>query len=775
MYLHRASNRHEKQSGDISGATGGSQQINFGGDSAAEQNYREFRNWVYVFIKAICTRLSGQEYQVGQVIGAEANPERRAKPGMSKAQRATLPSFLKSAHQELEIFESHPLLDLLNRPNQLQGKAEFLSLSITNLYLTGQAYFLRDGFEKNDGEVSEIWAIPTSWVAPQHDGKPFSSYKIKFGSMATAVDVPPEAVQRIYFPDPSGVSEAYSPVAAAITPIRTDNLIQSSQEKMFENGIFPRLVLRAARMPSQDGSTEQQRRFVLTSAQRKHLTFTIRQLWKGVANYGDPPIIDGMIDDITKLSNSPAEMDWLQSGAQVKARIAQAFGVNPIVVGEITGVNRAQATVADQMFCDGVINPLIGMLSIALTEFLGPEFDQELRIKIWLELCVALDAEMSLKKHDTARKNGDINRDEYRAFMGLPPGEEPERSKILDNPQTITSVSNIIQQVNLGTMGPDQAAALLALSLQIEPEQAALLVSGKNATAITKSKSIAPHRLTRQDVKDISLIQQGTAETRVIAAADRLLSQQIRSIVAGLRKLKANTSSRKNADQQATVLIDSVFNAREWDEKLTDEFVPVTGRLIVEGALAELTIHEMVLGGKAVDLPGDIFGDIPDWLNDAASAELRKIFAQPYWAKINVTTRDDVHRLLRRGILDGSSIGDMATEIADRFGSTYTRPRGLMIARTESGAALNAGHTAGIARVEAETGVVTGKEWLSVLGTTTRDTHAAIDGAQVRSADGLFTLGGVDVPYPAHFSLPVGDRVNCQCTVIATTVADELE
>ena len=46
--------------------------------------------------------------------------------------------------------------------------------------------------------------------------------------------------------------------------------------------------------------------------------------------------------------NKPTEMDFLDSGnGHQESRIFQAFGVNPIIVGEIQGANRAQAAVAE--------------------------------------------------------------------------------------------------------------------------------------------------------------------------------------------------------------------------------------------------------------------------------------------------------------------------------------------------------------------------------------------------------------------------------------------
>jgi hypothetical protein len=64
-----------------------------------------------------------------------------------------------------------------------------------------------------------------------------------------------------------------------------------------------------------------------------------------------------------------------------------------------------------------------------------------------------------------------------------------------------------------------------------------------------------------------------------------------------------------------------------------------------------------------------------------------------------------------------------------------------------------------------EAGQFINKSWLSVLGNTTRDAHADLDGVMA-DADGLWDLNGVKIPWPGHVSLPASDRCNCQCTIV---------
>ena len=53
------------------------------------------------------------------------------------------------------------------------------------------------------------------------------------------------------------------------------------------------------------------------------------------------------------------------------------------------------------------------------------------------------------------------------------------------------------------------------------------------------------------------------------------------------------------------------------------------------------------------------------------------------------------------------------------------------------------------------------KTWTAVGDHDLRDSHAAMDGQQVRGREN-FNLAGHLIPYPAHWSLPPQERVRCR-------------
>lgn len=433
--------------------------------------YSKFKNWVYVATNAIAKRLAGQPWFAGEVEGGTANPERR----YPSSRKDLVPKSLKHAAENanLTVLDDHPVLDTLAQPNPVQKSFEFAYLSAINLLITGQAYWV-GGVVKEKGEEDklELWAVPTNWITPKHEGRLFSSYELNIGR--AKIPLPAENVARTYFPHPTDLRGAWSPLFAISDAADIDDHILSSQKVTFQRGPFPNVVLTAGKMVGPDGQTLNHRP-TLSSDQRRQIIGAINQVWRQTTAMGDPAIVDGLIESVHKLSNSPAEMDWMESGEQVKRRIMQVYQVNPISVGETVGSNRAQAHEAERQVCQQAVNPLAEAFSESATMFLGPMWETPQRLKVWIEKAQPIDNELELKRWSTARRNDDVSRDEFRSFMGLAEDDRPPRGNLLQLVGGINGASNIMTQVGLGRMPKEVAMNLFQVFFEVEEETAAAM------------------------------------------------------------------------------------------------------------------------------------------------------------------------------------------------------------------------------------------------------------------------------------------------------------
>lgn len=426
------------------------------------ERYSLFRGWLYSAIDARASEAAGQPVVVARMTGAEPNPsadDRGAPLRMKAHTRAKMSKTVqaKSADIELEIIKDHPLVDALEKPNPIQHRWQFVYNFFANLDLTGWSFVIRD--EDVDGRPV-FFSLPTTWVRPIHSKTegPFSSFRIiNPRDPAAGADKEPlsrDQVAFAYLPNPVDPLSAYAPAAAQTHAIRIDDHIQTSQEAFFDNGIFPSYIMIVGKNP---GPTGQQFRPRLSSHQREQVYAAIAKN-SGRQNYGRPAIVDGLVEDMKRMSATSNEMGWNKSEDKVRARILSALRVHPYILGEHVSVGgHAQVSAIEKRFCSGV-NTGLDMLSTVMTNFLGPLVSQDERTIISWEKCVAVDDQLEQQGMLALRTNNDISQNEIRAFFGLPPDEDSNQDVLGKNtPQ----VMQLLIGLGNGSVSRDQGLAFL--------------------------------------------------------------------------------------------------------------------------------------------------------------------------------------------------------------------------------------------------------------------------------------------------------------------------
>jgi phage portal protein BeeE len=369
--------------------------------SAAEQ-YRHNSGWVQVAVSAIARRLAGQPCYVGRVSTV-------AKPG----RKLSLPGWLKGSGERIEPLSTHPLLAALDDPNPLLVRWSLMFSTVASLELTGAAFWW---LSSDPSGKLEIWPLPTHWVEAADNLR--QTWLVRPPNTAKPFPVAGDDMVFFSLPDPADPFSVSSPLQAQALSVTTDEAIGQAQYRSFRNGIFPSAVITVGRLEGMDGSKGE--RPILSNPQRRQLVNTLRQFHRGTLNYGEPLILDGMIEDVKPFSWKPAEMDFTASGKQTKSRIMQAFGVNPLICGEIEGANRAQAVVAEETFCQNVINPLAELFSQTVTGWLG-QAESGKSLVFWLEPARAHDPEQTLREWELGLRFGAVELNEYRVrVLNLP-------------------------------------------------------------------------------------------------------------------------------------------------------------------------------------------------------------------------------------------------------------------------------------------------------------------------------------------------------------------
>jgi hypothetical protein len=180
----------------------------------------------------------------------------------------------------------------------------------------------------------------------------------------------------------------------------------------------------------------------------------------GVANYGNPAIIDGMIEKIERLSATQNEIGWEKSEKTVRTRILSAFGVHPFILGEEMAGSYAQAYIVQELF-NKRVNVFLSMLSTLMTNFVPKliEGGEKEKLVIWYEQAKATDPSMEKSLWEGARGREDVSQNEFRAFMNLPPDEDKNEAQI--DKASIQAITGIAAQVKAGGLEVEQGIAIL--------------------------------------------------------------------------------------------------------------------------------------------------------------------------------------------------------------------------------------------------------------------------------------------------------------------------
>lgn len=397
------------------------------------ERYAYFRDTVFTCVKVIASRVSGQPIRV-------ARAKKSGRRGLKAfAERLGSKAFVEN----LQILPDHQLAATFAAPNPVMVGSSLLFSVAASLLLTGKSHtWIAD----TDDGGKELWPLPSHWVRAADPL--MQNWIVRPWQSATEFHVPGDRMCYIHHADPSNPFGAVSTLASQAATVTTEGNIIEAERSMFANGIFPALGVVVGDPMDPDNPSKSA---ILDQSTKDTITDALRKLFGGAGKYGSTIILDALIRDIKQLSLSPSEIPFLDSAKFTRAKIFQAYGVNPLLVGEIEGATYAQAWVAEKSFIDNTVAPLISLISQAFTRWLTPAFGGAEGITCFIEMPEVHDPQARLQELQLGLSSGAMLRNEYRqAVLGLPPlpeldqalqpismvpaGDEPQRAS--DNEQS---------------------------------------------------------------------------------------------------------------------------------------------------------------------------------------------------------------------------------------------------------------------------------------------------------------------------------------------------
>lgn len=769
--------------------TSGQKNLGQQSNSGARDQYAHLRGQVFTSIRPICTRIAGQQIRVGRIKknGSFSPGKRRHVEPMNYKVPDYMIRALGGDANRIDVFDQHEILDKLHRPNRISVDWSLKFVTVASMEMTGWAYWWYP--EGPDGK--EIWHVPTHWVTPLHEGRAFSGWSFKPDGVMVPKILEADEISPFFYPTPESPLMALSPAECGGKEIMANESIVDAHYLMFRNGISPRHAVITGDKVLRSGTTIKQR---LTKSQRMEVRTALMARYGDISNYGVPAILDGMIQDIKKISNSPEEMDFLESSKTSEGRVSRIFGVNPTVTGANDGVNYAQAAAADGIFCDVVINPKLELLGRVMTIYVVPQFSDDESLVLFFEPAVPSDPSAKTAMIERAFQTGGATRAEYRRHLGYEIGPEDECYMV--NPMMQWQPASHVKGAKAPEPpapppGQEEAGGSMFGKPTEKPADDTEQEPAAMAAAYTP---LSVKRLPDEQVVHFYKAYFGlwershtSRQNTIAGAARKFFRDQADAVLAALRRSPATQDGRRLAER--------LLDQKTWGKKLRSAIGPAVAHTAALGAAIELHAFG---GGRAAKPPQnapqalervgkaagelaikaddfqypDLSVDLPEDVLEGIGEFSAELMSQDYWDGINETTLEKLSKAIEDGLTAGQTLREIAGEIEDgMFGGSQISNRAELIARTETTGAMNAGQQSARESL-AEDGTIEQKEWFATLDMKTRDDHADADGQRV-DVDQPFIIGGEEAMYPGDANLSAEQRCNCILPGVEVTCSVE--
>jgi phage portal protein BeeE len=292
--------------------------------------------------------------------------------------------------------DDHPLLKLLDRPNQRQAGASFLEALYGHLLIAGNAYV---ELIEAGGDMRELHLLRPDRVSVATDSAgwpvaleyregsakrrvPLGAAAGSGGSTLRPIDPSTGSGLRAQGEGPSTGSAAhltlfhplddhygFPPLEAALMALDTHNAAGRWNKALLDNSARPSGALVYA--PKEGGN--------LTDEQFDRLKAELEEGYSGTTRAGRPLLLEGGLD-WKAMGMTPKDMDFIEAKHSASRDIALAFGVPPMLLG-IPGDNTyANYQEANRAFYRLTVLPLVARTAKDLSAWLAPVFGGELRL-----------------------------------------------------------------------------------------------------------------------------------------------------------------------------------------------------------------------------------------------------------------------------------------------------------------------------------------------------------------------------------------------------------
>lgn len=308
-------------------------------------------------------------------------------------------------------YDSHPVIDLLRRPNGGQGRAELFENLFGQLLLSGNAYVEAVGLTA-DGLPEEMHILRSDRmsIVPGADGWPIA-FEYAVGGRKHRFDMSgsPDPICHIKSFHPQDDHYGLSPMQAAAVAMDVHNSASAWSKALLDNAARPSGAIVYKGVDGQG---------VLSPEQYDRLVGEIEMNHQGARNAGRPMLLEGGLD-WKPMGFSPSDMEFHETKLSAAREIALAFGVPPMLLGIPGDATYANYAEAHRAFYRLTVLPLATRVAASVAWWLSEHLGAEIRLQPDPDRIPALAAE---RDQQWARISAAtfLSDAEKRALLGLP-------------------------------------------------------------------------------------------------------------------------------------------------------------------------------------------------------------------------------------------------------------------------------------------------------------------------------------------------------------------
>jgi HK97 family phage portal protein len=327
-----------------------------------------------------------------------------------------------------EIIPDHPILQLLQYPNDMHSGAQFWKLYQNYIDIVGSAYILLDAEpvfgERGNPKINGMDHLRPDLVKPKVENGKIIAYTY-YGPGGQITEYSASQVVRVFNPDPSNPISGMSMLKAGINAIQTEVQVSSYHARVIENG----------------GKVDGVFKFKtprLTKPQLQEMKDSYETEVADARRSGRPLFLGGDAD-YTRMGLTPDELAFLETKRMTLDDICIMTGVPKELMGSLEGTKYSNAEQAVRIFLRETMVPQMRLLTSALDNRLLPDGQTLTFIDPTPE-----NIEDKSKLLEVGMKNGLVSTNEGRQVLAALLGVE------LDN---VTGGDDILVAFNLIPLG----------------------------------------------------------------------------------------------------------------------------------------------------------------------------------------------------------------------------------------------------------------------------------------------------------------------------------